>query len=240
MLIPAFTLDLSNPVLRKLLTVGKFDGKHPSLTCGTSAGKIFFHSPHEKDPQAQIKFLNINRKISALECGRLDPKRDAEVLLVGAQTTLLCYDVNENQDLFFKDVPDGVNTIVVGSMDKKFGGGGHMALVGGNCSIQGFDHQGEECFWTVTGDNVATMTFCDVDEDGALELLVGSDDYEIRVFQNEEARARQRPGRHTPLGHTTEYKFICTRFTNRHKKHVATHVATMEQQHMTRFSTCTT
>ena len=183
MLIPAFTIELKNPVLRGLAAVGKFDGKNPSLTCGTSAGKIFFHSPHEKDPQAQIRFLNINRRISALACGKLDPKVDREVLLVGAQTTLLCYDVNENADLFFKDVPDGVNTIVVGV----FGGiEKPLALVGGNCSIQGFDHEGEEAFWTVTGDNVSTMTFCDVDEDGVLELLVGSDDYEIRVFQGEE------------------------------------------------------
>ena len=188
MLIPAFTLDLKNPIIKGLLSVGKFDGKHPSLTCGTAAGKIFFHSPHEKDPQAQIRFLNINRKISALACGKLEAKTDREVLLVGAQTTLLCYDVDNNSDKFFKDAPDGVNTIVVGSMDKAFGGGGNMALVGGNCSIQGFDHSGEECFWTVTGDNVSTMTFCDFEEDGDLELLVGSDDFEIRIFKGEEVR----------------------------------------------------
>jgi Bardet-Biedl syndrome 2 protein len=34
----------------------------------------------------------------------------------------------------------------------------------GNCSIQGFDEQGNEAFWTVTGDNVTTMIFCDVDQ----------------------------------------------------------------------------
>ena len=184
MLIPAFTLDLKNPVLRGLAAVGKFDGKHPALTCGTSAGKIFFHSPHEKDQKDQIRFLNINRRISALACGKLNPKQDREVLLVGAQVTLLAYDVLENSDLFFKDAPDGVNAIVVGV----FGGAADvpLALVGGNCSIQGFDHEGNEAYWTVTGDNVSTMTFCDVDEDGGLELLVGSDDYEIRVFRNEE------------------------------------------------------
>ena len=38
----------------------------------------------------------------------------------------------------------------------------------------------------MTGDNVSAMAFCDVDEDGQLELLVGSEDYEIRVFRNEE------------------------------------------------------
>ena len=67
-----------------------------------------------------------------------------------------------------------------------------LAIVGGNCSIQGFDHTGEELFWTVTGDNVSALTFCDVDEDGQNELLVGSEDYEIRVFQNE-VTLRKRP-----------------------------------------------
>ena len=56
---------------------------------------------------AQVRFLNINRKISALACGRLSDKHDRDLLLVGAQTTLLAYDVNENADLFFKDAPDG-------------------------------------------------------------------------------------------------------------------------------------
>ena len=54
----------------------------------------------------QVRFLNINRKISALACGKLSPKMGREVLLVGAQTTLLAYDVQENSDLFFKDAPD--------------------------------------------------------------------------------------------------------------------------------------
>lgn len=39
--------------------------------------------------------------------------------------------------------------------------------------LQGFDAKGAEKFWTVTGDNVSAMTFCDVDGDGRHELLVG-------------------------------------------------------------------
>ena len=35
--------------------------------------------------------------------------RDA--LLVGTKTNLLCYDVEENADLFYKDVPEGLNAI---------------------------------------------------------------------------------------------------------------------------------
>ena len=74
MLIPAFTLELNNPILKRLADIGKYDGEHPSLTCATAAGKIFFHTPHEKDAQNEVKFLNINRKISAIACGKLATK----------------------------------------------------------------------------------------------------------------------------------------------------------------------
>ena len=86
MLIPAFQLQLNNPILKGLADVGKYDGEHPSRTCATMAGKIFFHTPHEKDKDNQVRFLNINRKISALACGRLAQKLGRDVLLVGACT----------------------------------------------------------------------------------------------------------------------------------------------------------
>jgi len=70
------------------------------------------------------------------------------------------YDVDENRDHFFKDVPDGVNAMLCGSM----GGaaGSPMAVVGGNCSIQGFDMEGAEVYWTVTGDNVNALCLADI------------------------------------------------------------------------------
>ena len=185
MLIPAFRIHLGNPINHGQVVVGKYDGHRPSLTCATSAGKVFLHCPHSRDEDYEnhIRFLNINHKITALGAGRLDPSLSRDILLVGTQTNLLAYDVENNSDIFYVDVPDGVNQMLfgrVGSMDTD------LAIVGGNCSIQGFGHQGTELFWTVTGDNVTAMAFCDVDEDGQNELLVGSEDYEIRIFQDEE------------------------------------------------------
>jgi len=40
-----------------------------------------------------------------------------------------------------------------------------LAIVGGNCSIQGFDYEGNEQFWTVTGDVVSSLALCDVEGD---------------------------------------------------------------------------
>eukprot|EP01062_Namystynia_karyoxenos_P003922 TRINITY_DN11382_c0_g1_i1.p1 TRINITY_DN11382_c0_g1~~TRINITY_DN11382_c0_g1_i1.p1 ORF type:complete len:748 (+),score=285.65 TRINITY_DN11382_c0_g1_i1:82-2244(+) len=196
---PAFELSLGNTILEGLADIGTYDGKHPSLTCATAGGKVFVHCPHERTlPQqdakkidnmkpnalgAPIKYLNINRQVTALKAGRLLPSAQHDSLMVGTQTNLLAYNVESNSDIFYKEVQDGINTMVfgrVGSIESP------LAIVGGNCSIQGFDHDGQELFWTVTGDNVTALALMDIDGNGQNELLVGSEDYEIRIFKNEE------------------------------------------------------
>lgn len=62
-----------------------------------------------------------------------------------------------------------------------------LIVAGGDCSITGFDLHAEEKFWTVTGDNARTMKFMPwtmVDDKN--ELVVGSDDFAIRVFKGAE------------------------------------------------------
>lgn len=54
-------------------------------------------------------------------------------LLVGTQTNLLAYDVEENADVFYKEVPDGVQSMTVGSFGTSVP---VMCIVGGNCSLQ--------------------------------------------------------------------------------------------------------
>ena len=162
------------------------DGRHPALACATASGKIFVHNPHVRSAEFKddLQFLNINRRITALAAGRLDPDATREdVLCVGTQASLLVYDVNGNRDLFFREVPDGVMSMAIGQPGTS---AVPLCVVGGNCSVQGFDAEGEEQFWTVTGDMVSALALCDVDEDGQHEILVGSEDYEIRIFQNEE------------------------------------------------------
>ncbi len=82
------------------------------------------------------------------------------MLLVGTQTNLLAYDVEDNADIFYREVSDGLESMAfgkIGSLDMP------LVIVGGNCSLQGYDHEGNEQYWTTTGGNVTAMALVDVD-----------------------------------------------------------------------------
>ncbi|XP_053478959.1 Bardet-Biedl syndrome 2 protein homolog [Ictalurus furcatus] len=195
MLVPIFTLKLNHKINPRMVTVGKFDGVHPCLTAATQAGKVFIHNPHvrgkrqvahrlsQSTQDSDITLLNINQAVSCLAAGTLGPNTTGDTLLVGSQTSLLAYDVHDNADIFYREVTDGANAIVLGKL-----GNIHspLAIIGGNCALQGFDYEGNDQFWTVTGDNVRSMVLCDFTGDGKNELLVGSEDFDIRVFREDE------------------------------------------------------
>ncbi|XP_039287942.1 Bardet-Biedl syndrome 2 protein homolog [Nilaparvata lugens] len=180
MAIPVFTLHLNYQVLPGRITIGKYDGSHCCLTAATTGDKVLIHSPHKRDKEFSL--LNINQNITALCAGRLNPDEEKDILVVGTKGSLLAYHVENNSDIFYRQVPDGVNAITIGRLGLLEN---PLALVGGNCSIQGFDAKGNDPFWTVTGDNVRSLALLDVDGDGENELVVGSDDFELRIFKED-------------------------------------------------------
>lgn len=127
--------------------------------------------------------MNTNKEIVALESGQIDPDQPEEILFIGSRTNLLAYDVNNNVDLFDYEITDGLNCLGFGTIE---GIADKLIVAGGNCSITGLDKMAEERYWTVTGDNAQAIGFIDWDEDGQDELVVGSDDFAIRVFKGEE------------------------------------------------------
>lgn len=191
MLVPIFTLNLHQKVNAHMVTIGKYDGVHCSLTCATTAGKVFIHNPHSRNPEqgrglsseGDISLLSINQQVSAVCAGKLNPNLQNDVLAVGTQTNLMVYDVEKNTDLFYKDTPDGSNAIVIGRLGNI---PQPMVVIGGNCSLLGFDLDGNESFWTVTGDNVCSLALVDFTNNGQNELIVGSEDYDLRVFREDE------------------------------------------------------
>ena len=110
MLAASFSFDTNQAIVQGLVTVAKFDGKSPSLACGTSGGKVFVHSPHSSASEPNI--LNINKTITCLTSGRLDPDIENELLIVGSPNALRVYNVDTNSDLFYTEVADGVNCAI--------------------------------------------------------------------------------------------------------------------------------
>ncbi|KAJ1450562.1 ciliary BBSome complex subunit 2 [Pelagophyceae sp. CCMP2097] len=205
----AYKIKLGRRVEAKLATVGKFDGIHPSIACASGkTGQVLVYDPHElvdaSSSAPQLRVFNFNKPVTALACGPLRPGRglvdgvrgtarrgtlpaggaDAvrDVLLVGLASAVLAYDVELNADIFFKEVQDGVHALCFGLLAAAAGCLPEpLVLVGGNCSVVGFDVDGVEKFWTVAGDTVSAVCMAN---DG--DLLVGSDDFEVKVFRGDE------------------------------------------------------
>ena len=51
------------------------------------------------------------------------------------------------EHFYIFQLPDGANAMIVGKMGDLEQ---PLLFVGGNCAIQGFDHTGEDKFWTVS------------------------------------------------------------------------------------------
>ncbi|KAL3244995.1 hypothetical protein MRX96_018391 [Rhipicephalus microplus] len=211
-LVPQFTFHLNHKVLPRRVTVGKYDGLHPCITAATASDKVLVHNNQQQrsgdhwEGCGDVSLLNVNQTVSCLTADCIKPGAKEDVLLVGTPTALLAYDVENNCDLFFREVADGANSMTTGYLGTLRN---PVALVGGNCSIQGFDHEGEDVFWTVTGDNVRALALYDFNKDGLnevspslspphkhtnflpynlipwLQLLVGSEDFDIRVFRGD-------------------------------------------------------
>ncbi|CAF3181696.1 unnamed protein product [Rotaria socialis] len=188
MLVPVFSLQLNTKVFPRTVSVGKFNGKQSCLVGATAGNKVFIHSPRDVNLQAQqldgnISLLNVNQVVTSLGCGQLDEQLKKDLLVVGTSTNIVAYDIDRNVDLFFKDNPDGAHAITIGQwgeLPEK------LAIVGGNCSIHGYNKKSEDVLWTVTGDNVSSLALLDFNGDGYNELVVGSEDYDIRVFREDQ------------------------------------------------------
>lgn len=95
-------------------------------------------------------------------------KNLGSIYVLGTSTHILCYHVHDNRDIFYKECPDGVKALTLGNFkDSK----NPIILVGGNSSVHGFDHSGNEIFWTAIGDVVTSLILMDYNKDDTNEVI---------------------------------------------------------------------
>nr|XP_003703550.1 PREDICTED: Bardet-Biedl syndrome 2 protein homolog isoform X2 [Megachile rotundata] len=190
----AFTLNIEKHVEPCLVTCGKFDGSHACLAVATFGGNILVHSPH-RQPQitghdheqadrklswsGELAELQIGTEITALCTGRLG-EDERDILLIGTITHVLAFHVEDNSDIFYKEMSDGAKCIIIGRLSWL---SNHVAIVGGNCSVTILDSQGTEVFWTVVGGMVSSLAVFDFNGDNENELITGTVDFEIKVHK---------------------------------------------------------
>ncbi|KAJ8980338.1 hypothetical protein NQ317_008046 [Molorchus minor] len=197
MLQPTFTLELNYKIVPGLVTLGKYDGTHPSITAATSTDKVLIHSPHKKnvstsgrmiwsETNREIATLNINHSITCLATGILNPKDGKDVLVIGINTHILVYNVHDNKDIFYKECQDGAKSLAIGTFN---GSELPLVMVGGNSSVHGFDTSGREIFWTAFGEVITSLVLMDFTKSGLNELIVASEDFNIRIFKGNQVLA---------------------------------------------------
>lgn len=183
-----YHFDLQNEVANSQAYLGKLDQSSKCLGYVTVGGKINVFAPAPASSESlpaeystSTQTLNINKAITCM-CFGYTGESENDLIFVGSETSLICYDIKINKTIFDKDIMEGVYCMVYGMYSNY---PKPLCIVGGNCSVTGIDADGEDKFWTVLGGNAICMTLVDVNEDGLNELVVGTDDFAIRFYQNE-------------------------------------------------------
>ena len=200
-LVPSFEFKLGSSISPGMVCAGRFDGTYTCLAAATPNGNVLLHDP--RAASGAVRTLSFGRTIRGLSCitgAALEARKeqrndhqsssigdqsavDRDMLLLGGDTSAHVFDVHTNSDLFFKDVPDGACCCALGKLSTDSAVSEPMIVVGSNCSIQGFDFHGSECFWTVSGDSVTCIAFAYLD---STLMLVGSKDSFVRVYSGEQ------------------------------------------------------
>lgn len=153
----------------KVITLS-FGREATSLSAGTGFG--FLGGSDDEDDESAPQHEKQRRR-------HRHPNPDA--LLLGTAQSVLAYDVATNKEYFYRELEDGVRTIVHGKIlcsaagettttpatasspsattpSSSSSNSAYLTVVGGNGAVIGYSEVGEEAFFAVTGEHVTAMS----------------------------------------------------------------------------------
>ncbi|THD22172.1 Bardet-Biedl syndrome 2 protein [Fasciola hepatica] len=187
-----FNKQLPFRIVPGLITAGCYDGQHALLSFVSPNGKLIVEKDsHLTDTltsnnKDRYRFYSAPPACCSLVTGRLLTPADRDIIILGAPTEMIAYDAYDNVDLYYKEMPDGVNTMLIS--DKLNTKNQAIVLIGGRCSLIALDENGTEVFWTVMGESVMSLAVTEPDnaldgtEEDTNQLVIGSDDCRIRIM----------------------------------------------------------
>ncbi|CAH8459534.1 unnamed protein product [Schistosoma haematobium] len=194
-----FCDKISFKIFPGLVCFGRLTSDHHVLAFVTSSDKVYIYNPkfyHSSEgitkilSQDFIKCSNIH-SICAIHTGKFEHiSNQNDLLIIGSKYGILIYDSINNVDIFWKELKNnGVNTIFYKHFDEqyKYYKDTDIIFIGGHCSLLGLNYSAKELFWTVTSDRISAITCLSYenDEEYLNDIVVGSEDYTIRIFRNE-------------------------------------------------------
>lgn len=142
-----------------------------------------------------IGMLSVSFTITAIATGKFSPDSEKEYLAIGTESNILVYQVDDNLEIFFKDVSEAVRCMIIGQIDNFHP---PMLLCGTNSSVKGYNVKGDEVLWIVTSSAVNSIILFDFNRDNNQEIILGCND-KIKIYKqdkflkdlNENAPVRQ-------------------------------------------------
>lgn len=126
--------------------------------------------------------LSINYTITAIATGKLSQTSEKEYLAIGTDTNILVYQVDDNLEVFFKEISEGVRCMTIGTSDLM---NPPMLFCGTRTTVRGFNEKGDELLWIVTSGVINSIVLFDFNRDNDHEILLGCGDEKIRIYKQD-------------------------------------------------------
>lgn len=127
-----------------------------------------------------IGMLSVNYTITSIATGKLSDS-EKEYLAIGTETNILVYQVDDNIEVFFKDVTEKVTCMTIGSVDITLP---PLLLVGSSATVKGYNIKGDEILWIVISGIVNSIILFDFNRDNDQEIILGCND-KIRIYKQD-------------------------------------------------------
>jgi Bardet-Biedl syndrome 2 protein len=129
-----------------------------------------------------VGMLSLNYTITSIATGQLSQSSDKEYLAIGTETSVLAYQVDDNLEVFFKEINERVCCMIIGTTDLLHS---PMLFCGTRTSVRGINEKGEELLWIVTSSDVNSILLFDFNRDNDCEILLACEDDKIRIYKQD-------------------------------------------------------